>query len=400
MKVLYHHRTQAKGAEGNHIRGIVSALRRHGCEVDVVGPPGVSLDEDFARTSDESPPSFMASLAEYLPQIFFELLEIAYNAYAGFALWKKLRHDRYDLVYERYALFGFAGALVAKHFGVPIFLEVNDAVVIERSRPLILRRLARFIERRVLACTSKVYTITEYFRSLLCNAYSLNREHVRVTPNAIDPERFKKRALPTHKVDGNLEGKTVLGLTGAFVHWHGLEFLIEAIRDLLRAEDLHVLVVGDGPACKNAVALAKEYGVGDRLTITGFLPSHEVPLHLDSADIYVIPGSNPHCSPVKLFEYMAMGKPIIACDYPPIRSVLEDGVDGLLFPPHDGAALRVAIQRVLQDRSLAERLGKNAKRKVFAQFTWDNNADVIMSDLEGRRRYTPKALTGFHPTGG
>ncbi|MEJ5349181.1 MAG: glycosyltransferase family 4 protein [Desulfosoma sp.] len=226
-----------------------------------------------------------------------------------------------------------------------------------------------------------IYTVSDHFKRLLMEVHSIPASKIRVTPNAIDPERFKIRNCVFSRKALGINHEKVICTTGAFVHWYGLGFLLDSISDLLKTEDLHLLLVGDGPARSEIESKAKAQGLMQHITFTGFVTSEIVPHYLFLADIVVIPDSNAHGSPMKLFESMAMGKPIVAVDDGPIRAVLEHGRDGLLFPPKNQEAFRKELLRVLKDRELGRRLGEAARSKVFARYTWVENPRAVLSDF-------------------
>ena len=271
-------------------------------------------------------------MGENLPQIAFESMELGYNIYTYNNLNKALTLNKYEFLYERYALNNFTLAYLARRYGIPFVLEVNDATIIERSRPCTLKRMARLIEGKVFEKASLLITITDHFKQLILDQYKIPEEKILVLPNAIDPKRFE--VDPSHRLkkeDLGIKARYVIGCVGAFVPWHGLDFLIQATHDLLKEMDIHILLVGDGPVRKDIEKTIRGLNIHDRVTITGFVNYQDVPRYIELFDIGLIPDSNMHCSPMKIFEYMAMGIPIIAAAYPPIRDLINDGVDGSLF---------------------------------------------------------------------
>lgn len=382
-RILYHHRTQGQGVEGIHIRGMVDGFRRAGYEVDIIGPPGIDLyAQDIKKEKTKRPSRLYKLISNFAPEFVFEFFEIIYNVYAYLNLNKFLNNREYDFVYERYALNTFAlSSLVYRHH-LPYIIEVNDATIIERSRPLFLQRIARMIERKVFDQADIIITITNYFKNLIIENYSIDREKILVLPNAIDPERFRiEPAKKLNKKQLNINARYVIGCVGAFVPWHGLDFLIKSVHSLLNEFDIHVLFVGDGPVRCQIERLATRYGISERVTFTGFKPIKIIPYYIDLFDICVIPGSNPHCSPMKLFEFMAMGKPIILPRYQPLLETLEDGRDGLFFDPQDGNQLCEAIRRLILDESERRRLGSASRKKLFELYTWDHNVETLLAKI-------------------
>jgi len=385
-RILYHHRTQGRGVEGVHIRGMIDSFRKLGYEVDIVSPPGIDpYREKVSQVSNKKKKGisrFWQLLAEKTPQAFFEMLEIFYNTYSCPVINKKLKQKKYEFLYERYALFSFSCAFLAKKFRLPFILEVNDATIIERSRPLIMKIIAQFIEKKVFKRADIIITITNYFKKLIINTYKINPDKILVLPNAIDPERFKldpKKKIT--KSDLRIKNKYIIGMVGAFVPWHGLDFLIKGIHDLLSKLDVHILLVGDGPVRSEIEALSKKLDIEKFITFTGFMDSKLVPYYIDLMDICVMPNSNKHGSPVKVLEYMAMGKPVLVPRYEPIEEIVTDGEEGLFFTPLDRKAFRTQLCCLIQDESLRKSMGEKAKKKAFKNFTWFNNAKKVIEKL-------------------
>lgn len=383
MRVLYEHRTQATCAEGEHIRGVVGAFRSLGHEIEVVEPPFVHSEGEKTRSvatfsTDRAglPPSVLSLLAVHLPEAAFELCELAYNLWeTPRLLWRSWRIDPH-LLYARYSLFTFAPALVAKALKIPFVLEINDATFIKRSRPLVLHAVARTIEGYVFRQARLCVTISRQFAELAESSLRLERDKFLVLPNAITPERFS----PNMRKTGN---GCVLGVVGAFVPWHGLDFLMDAVAHLRsRHPEMRVLLVGDGPIRSQIEAQVKHLQLQEVVQFTGFVPPSEVPEFLQRMDVCIIPDSNAHGSPMKLFEYMAMSKPTVAPSYPPIAEVIEDGVTGLLFAPRDLGDFIRQIRRLLQEPALADRIGRQARQHVLERHTWQENVRTLLRELQ------------------
>ncbi|MEW6378723.1 MAG: glycosyltransferase family 4 protein [bacterium] len=391
-RILFHHRTQGQGAEGVHIRGMAGGFKNCGYQVDIIGPPGidpfaVSVKPETASANNGSHGSllnrFWHMVSKNTPQVAFEIMELGYNVYAYKSLRKMLSLYKYDFLYERYALNNFASTFLAQRYGIPLVLEVNDATVIERSRPCALKEMARSIERKVFEKANLLITITHHFKQLILDQYrQIPEEKILVLPNAIDPQRFE--IPPSKKLRKEylgIQARYVIGCVGAFVYWHGLDFLLQSVHDLLEEMDIHVLLVGDGPVRKDLEKLINVLNIQNRVTITGFVDYQDVPRYIELFDIGLMAGSNMHGSPMKIFEYMALGVPPIAADYPPLREIIRDGEDGSLFPPNDTVSLRMKIRELLDDGKMRNRMGRRAKEKVMNQFTWLGNAEKLLQKL-------------------
>ena len=135
MRILYHHRTQGEEPESIHIESIVAALRALGHEVRIVGPVDIEHREPAAAASAAPrKPGLLARIKAAVPRSVFELLQIAYNAVAAWRLDRAVREYRPDFIYERYALYAFAGGMVARRHGIPLILECNTPYAQEIGR--------------------------------------------------------------------------------------------------------------------------------------------------------------------------------------------------------------------------------------------------------------------------
>ena len=142
------------------------------------------------------------------------------------------------------------------------------------------------------------------------------------------------------------------------------------------APELRVLIVGDGP-----LRPALEAAAGERVVFAGSVPRHEAPAHIAAMDIAVAPYPRLrdfHFSPLKLFEYMAVGRPVVASRYPDIAAVIEDERSGLLVEPGEVDELAAALLRLVRDPSLAARLGEEARRRAAGEHSWRRNAEAVV----------------------
>lgn len=381
MKILFHHRTVAKDGQAVHIEELTSALRRLGHEVVIVGPP---LEQE--RGDDGG---FVATLKSHLPKALYELLELAYSVLAFFRLRRAYREHRPDGLYERYNLLQPAGLWLKRLYGVPMLLEVNSPLVYERSRfgGLALEGLARWSENAVWRGADFVLPVTGVLAKFVRDA-GVPPERIVVVPNGINRARFA--AAPdseSAKRAVGLEGRLVLGFTGYVREWHGLEAVIDVVADSDPAQGLHLLLVGDGPARPVLEKHAAMRGVADRLTITGIVGRDDVARYVAAFDVALQPKVQPYASPLKLFEYMALGRAIIAPATENIAEILRDGHDALLFDPESPQSFRAALERLCGDPALRRRLGEAARRTIDErQLTWDGNAARVVALFEKLQR--------------
>ena len=182
------------------------------------------------------------------------------------------------------------------------------------------------------------------------------------------------------------EGAFTVGYAGHLYPWKGVDLIIEALTRLPAAR---AIVIGGHeaePDLPRVRARAAALGVADRVTFTGFVAPAEVPRRLREAHALVLPNpasalSTGFTSPLKLFEYMAAGRPIVASDLPSIREVLHDGDNALLIEPGSALAIAGGLERLMADPALAARLAARAFADA-ADYTWDRRAARIESLLD------------------
>lgn len=384
MRVLYHHRTQGRGVEAVHILGMCRGLRECGYQVEICGPPGVEVTE--ASTPGVGGKSRWGWIARNLPQTLFELLEIGYNLAAVPRLVRRVRELRPDFLYERYALYNAAGVLAARLTGTPLVLEINETVDVDRERQgkrLTMSGLARWFERRIFRGAAGIVAVSGYLRAQAV-ARGVAPERVQVTPNAVDPAWFDPARFSGRKIREKLgwTGATVVGFAGSFARWHRIDLLIRAFAHLAPEHpELRLLLIGDGLYRPATEELVRELGIPDRVLFTGRVSHTEIPSYLGALDIGVMPASNVFGSPMKVFEYMAMGRPTLAPRLGPLEEAIRDGEHGYLFEPNSEAALTGCLRALVSDPDRMRRMGEAARAKVLGEHQWVHNARTTLSLL-------------------
>jgi glycosyltransferase involved in cell wall biosynthesis len=310
-------------------------------------------------------------------------MEIGYNLVAVPRLLARCRRAPVDLIYERYALYNASAVIVGRLTGTPVVLEVNDTVRMDRTRQgkaVVMPWLAERFERWIFGNAAGLAVVSGYLRDHVV-ANGVPPERVRVTPNAVEPEHFDPERFTGARVRERLglEGTVVVGFAGSFTKWHGVEFLTRAFAAVAREfPEARLLLVGEGPRRPVAAELAAELGIADRVVFTGKVPHAEMPEHMAAMDQGVMPSSNLFGSPMKVFEYMAMGRPAVAPRYGPLEEAIDDGKTGLLFPPEDEAALTACLRSLLADAAYREELGRAGRRKVLEKHLWVHNAQAVL----------------------
>jgi len=365
MKILYLHRVASKDGQYVHIEEMIRALTELGHQVKVIGPAMANV-RPFGRGGGA-----VAWIRGHLPRAFGEVMELGYSLVTLIKLlWAAIRF-RPDVIYERYNLFSPAGVLVKRWLRLPLLLEVNAPLFEERSQfgGLALLRLARWSERYCWCHADRVLPVTAVLAKRI-REQGVPAGRIQVIHNGIDPDRFPVGPrTPAAEV--------TIGFVGFCREWHGLEQVIRLLAEPA-STTLRFLLVGDGPALPLLIEEAKRLGVADRMAVTGLVPRDQVAACLERIDIALQPAVVPYACPLKLLEYMVMGKAIVAPACANVQELLEPEVTAVLFEPGSVAGLADAIRRLRDDIGLRERLGSNARSEVLRRpLTWSSNAQRV-----------------------
>ncbi len=378
MKILYHHRVASKDGQDVHIEEMIAAMRRQGHEVVVVAP-GAARSAEFGYDG-----GLAARVKRLLPGALYELLELGYSLHAYRRLARACAVHRPDVLYERGNLFFLPGLWLKRRTGIPYILEVNAPLASERAihGGLRLRALARWSERLVWRGADLVLPVTEVLADVLRQA-GVPDARILVVPNGVNRERFPPQTdSAAIRRELGLDDKLVLGFTGFIRDWHGLPQVVDAMKAMPDRERLHLLVVGDGPARAELERHAERAGMAGQVTCLGLVGRDRVAACIAAFDIALQPKVVDYASPLKLFEYMALGRAIVAPDQPNIREVLADGETALLFRPDDSQHLCAQIARLCGDPALRQRLGDAASRRIDeGGYVWDDNARRVLARI-------------------
>lgn len=379
MKILYHHRIASRDGQAVHMDEMIHAFREQGHEIILVGPAMVE-NMDFGGED-----GFIAKLKRRLPGSLYEILEAGYTFVALGRLIKACRQHKPDIIYERFALFMFAGMIVKRLFGLKLILEVNGPLMEERAEhdSLKLKGFGRWAQGLAWRDADRNLPVTDVLADYL-RRYGTPEERIEVVANGINRQRFND--VPDResaKKTFGLEGRIVLGFTGFVRAWNKMERVLDIIADNKDELNLHLLLVGDGPAREDLIAYAAKRDISDRLTITGVVARDDVARHVAAFDVALQPGVTAYASPLKMLEYMYLGRAIVAPDMANIRELLDHDETALLFEEGDDQAFKDSILAFCRDDALRQRLGDAARAAIDSKrLTWMDNAERVIEMAE------------------
>ncbi|HEX8494131.1 MAG TPA: glycosyltransferase family 4 protein [Pyrinomonadaceae bacterium] len=370
--------TQLGGA-ASHINGFINAAHKLGARLTLVSNDDIAgLDESATQLKVIWPRPIGSTRAAF--DLYNNLL-FTHGALA------EIERAKPHFIYQRYSRFTLAGVEASLRTGLPLFLEYNGSEVWvgkHWDRVGMLGLLERF-ERINLRASARIFVVSEVEQRNLLRA-GVNAEKIIVNPNGVDVETFRPQigGAQVRQELGISADETLVGFVGSFGPWHGVLALAEAIKLMPACARVRYLLVGSGTLRDEVEHRLREAGALPRVIFTGAVSHERVPALLDACDVLASPhvpladGSPFFGSPTKLFEYMAMGKGIVASRLGQIADVLKHEETALLVEPGDARELSEALLRLAKSRELRERLGAAARREAVAYHTWKHNAERVL----------------------
>ncbi|MEK6299582.1 MAG: glycosyltransferase [Acidobacteriota bacterium] len=306
-----------------------------------------------------------------------------------------------DFIYQRYNRFNWTGVALSLATGLPLALEFNGSEVwlSENWDPVGLLWLLRRFERLNLNAADQIFVVSEVERRNLLAA-GIEADRIVVNPNGVDVDRFAPGCGGREvRAALGVSDKIVVGFVGTFGPWHGAPVLAETVALVSESARCHFLFVGDGEQRSTVERIIDSASKNAVVTFAGRIPHSQVPSYLDACDVFAAPnvrsgdGSEFFGSPTKLFEYMAMARPVIGSRLGQIADVIEDGSNGVLVEPGNAEALARAIEKLAADKELRAKLGYAARRTVIERYTWRHNAARVFDTMlnHGSKEESPSA---------
>ncbi len=301
---------------------------------------------------------------------------------------RQVADGAFDLVYERYSLWSHAVQCACRQGRIDSILEVNAPLVDEQQTYRNLQEVdtAHISTRLAFENASLVVAVSDevrdYVQSVVCESDGTTNSVVAVVPNGVDTARFNPQ-VPSIRKSANY----TIGFMGTLKPWHGVDTLIAAFERLLEWESSAELkIVGQGPQMPELVAQVRRGScrLADAVDFVGSVHPSQMPHYLTGFDVAVAPypaSKGFYFSPLKLYEYMAAGLPVIASATGQIQQLIQHGENGLLYKPGDVSALTATLIRLAMEPETRAQLGSRARLTVMQRHSWNQTLEAILGKL-------------------
>lgn len=361
-----------------HVQGAIGGFRSAGWDVSpyIVG--------------DRVPPRWLAgkglhSSAGGLKRMAADVFRMASNFHHGRKAFREMSGNA-DWAYERFGVFQSMGA-VFQRAGIPWILETNTPFALENSweparKSVCFSRAAREHERRAYQCCDALVVQTLALKDIVIRFAGIGAEKIVVVPNAVGLQRFDAPP-PIRKFSG-----PTIGFVGALRRWQALENPIRAIRDLAdEGMPYNLVIVGAGEKQQEWRGLVQALGLEERVVFAGSIPMEQIPAWIAGFDIGFcgplgsVAGQPMYFSPLKLYEYMAAAKPVLASSHDDARRLIVPGETGYLFETDSLPDLERVLRQAWTERDSWSAMGVRARNMIAAGHTWDIRIKDMIAQL-------------------
>lgn len=358
-----------------HVMGVMSGFRALGWAVEpyVVG--------DMVPRQWREPGSLRRLDGSSIRRVAADVLRVAMGAYHARRAIRTISGPL-DLVYERLCSLQSLG-WIFRRGGTPWVLETNGLLFEEATSDrstVALKSLARRRELAAYAEADAVVCVSHALRDLVVKEARISEDKVLVMPNGVDLARFDPAG---RKPDRIFQGTTI-GFVGQLFGWQGLDMLVEALFRVKSECDFSLVIVGDGAVRSVLEEMVRARHMQSYVRFLGRVPADRVPGLLLGFDL-TFSGQTPlhvgrmYHSPLKIYESLAVGRPVLASAYNDARRLLADGRCGFLFDPERPGSLEAALRQVWRERRRLPAMAEVARACAIEEHGWDRRVAAMLS---------------------
>ncbi|WP_082177380.1 glycosyltransferase [Arthrobacter sp. RIT-PI-e] len=361
----------------SHILGVINGLKSHGSKVDqfIVG--------DLVPSSIHSEGSEKRMSSSRWTILIADAGRIAFRWRSRMRLHSKTATSKYDLMYERYALYQELGSAVRAQVKGFWVLEVNALLAIESTserRVTSSKRFALIMERKTLERADAIVAVTKALADQIIQVHGITPSKIIVVQNGVDHEPHQHRAELTMFAPKEVDDKkTIIGFLGTLYAWQKVDLLLESIK---RPEfaSVSVRIAGGGPELAKLQSLVTELGLVDRVVFEGRIHPDDVALFLSEVDVCYAGHESEngvYFSPLKLWEYLAAGRIILASKHQTTSQLQDEGYSVVCFDRGE-SSLQNALRRVISSKNALQLQAANMQQRVWREHSWSQRVKPVM----------------------
>lgn len=388
MKILYlsgaprvstHEKTTLPGPR-SHILGVIKGFEQNGFIVDKYIVGDINLKVSTLKNIDKKMSNIF--LVRFVADILRIYSSVKHN---------RLSYNKYvstiDIVYERFGVFQSMGYLFKKRAKKLWILETNGIQFLEAKfdrNSIYLYETCKKLEIKAYRECDYLVCISNELKFMLISQLNIDSQKIIVIPNAVDSERFdNKNCLVIRKFKG-----FTIGFVGELANWSGIDLLLKAVKLVVDdGFDVHLSIIGDGIMKDSYISLINDLGLGDRVDLLGRIDWNEIPKYINGFDFAFsgqlkLKGGKMYLSPLKLYEYISMGKPIIAANFEDSSSLIKHMETGVLFKSGDLESLVDSIRIAYSDINYFKENALRCRDKLIEKHTWKARVSDLLTYLK------------------
>jgi glycosyltransferase involved in cell wall biosynthesis len=386
-KIMYvHYQLSALDGSNTHTSNFIR------CFTDICTSKGVEFVVQ-APTLDDTPPKlksgvlsgFKSWLAKYYLRDFKVYLDNKKRYKKELEL---LKQERPDIVLSRFEKETVSIAWACKELNIPLVLELNspDIEAVNAHYKSLPYFSSLFSTPYMLSIAKSAFTVTPFLTQSVLASIN-NKKNVVTIANGVDIDKFRADIEPQIiRKQFNIKPEdVVIGFVGSFAPWHGIDIIAQSFPYLKdKGYPVKLMLVGQVHQADADSWISKLLASEHKQDIiqTGFVPLTHIPEYLASMDITVLANTEDYCSPLKIFEYMAMAKGVVSVETEAVKSIMRPDVDGLVFPRGDVDEFSNQVEKLITKPELRQQLGNSAKERVAENFQWKHNAQAVFELLD------------------
>lgn len=370
------------GGSVTHTEGVINSMMSLGYNTMVISVDPLYHYELSTKVDVVKPSKLLNNLPQKLSQIEYNFRFIACSL-------NSIRKNKPFIIYQRNSTNNLSGALLSVIFRVPFVLEFNSSSDWisrnwKRSKFNLFEKICEYFN---LECAYRISVVSKELLNTLVSR-GIKKDKIIINPNGVNVNKFNS------SVDSSIikakfpVGKTIIGFVGIFGKWHGVLTLVESVKYVANKEkEIHFVIIGEGNLKAEMIDILTKVNCQDFVTFVGLVPHREVPSYLNACDILISPhedmddGSIFFGSPTKIFEYMCMEKGIVVTNTGQLKEIFINENNAIMVEQKNARKLADGIVKLVRDKELRKRLGRNARKTVLQNYLWEHNVKRILDEI-------------------